>query len=70
MDRVNCLKSAETLQGESFLLTFKQAGISGTHLIDLGKIKSRVDLGATYFEPFEPDKSDIENSGANFSQLF
>ena len=40
----NCLKSAESLQEDSLLLTTKSPGNLGTHLIHLGRIKGRVKL--------------------------
>ena len=43
----NCLKATEPLQGDSLLFTTKFPEIPGTHLIDLGRIKGWVDLGAT-----------------------
>ena len=43
----NCLKATEPLREDSLLFFFKSPGVSGTHLIDLGKMKGRVDLGDT-----------------------
>ena len=43
----NYLKATEPLRGDSFLFTIKFPDIPGTHLIDLGRMKGRVDLGAT-----------------------
>ena len=43
----NCLKATEPLQGDSLLFTVKFLGVPGTHLIDLGKVKGCIDLGAT-----------------------
>ena len=37
----------EPLRGGSLHLTIKFPEILGTHFIDLGKMKGRVDLGAT-----------------------
>ena len=54
MGGFNCLRSAEPSQRDSLLLTSKYPGISGTHFIDLGRMKGWVDLGATYFEPVTP----------------
>ena len=39
MDGLNCLKATEPLQGDSLLFTTKSPGVSGTHLIDLGRMK-------------------------------
>ena len=41
----NCLKATEPLQGNSLLFTTKFLKISGTHLIDIGKMQCWVDLG-------------------------
>ena len=41
----NCLKAAESLQGESLLLTTRSRGILGTPLIHLGKMKGCAELG-------------------------
>ena len=35
----NCLKATEPLRGESLLFTIQSPGFSGTHLIDLGRMK-------------------------------
>ena len=43
----NCFKAMEPLQGSSLLFDTKFQEIPGTHLIDLGRMKCRVDLGAT-----------------------
>ena len=43
----NCFKAMEPLQGSSLLSNTKFQEIPGTHLIDLGRMKCRVDLGAT-----------------------
>ena len=43
----NCLKATQPLQGGSLLFTTKFPEIPGTHLIDLGRMKDLVDLGAT-----------------------
>ena len=43
----NCLKATEPLKGGSLLFTTKFPEIPGTHLIDLGRVKDCVDLGAT-----------------------
>ena len=45
---LNCRKASEPLRGGSLLFTTKFPEIPGTHLIDLGKIKGWVDLGATH----------------------
>ena len=42
--RFDCLKVAKLLRGESWLLTTKSLGVSGTHLIDHRRTKSWVDL--------------------------
>ena len=42
----NCLRVAEPLRGGSLLFTTKFPAIPGTHLIDLGRMKGWVDLGA------------------------
>ena len=44
---LNCLKPTEPLPGGSLLFTTKLPEISGTHLINLGRMKDSVDLGAT-----------------------
>ena len=44
--RFNCLKSTEPLQGGIFLFLFLRE-ISGTNLINLGRMKGWFDLGAT-----------------------
>ena len=44
---LNCLNATESLRGGSLLFTRKFPEIHGTHLIDLGKMNDRVDLGAT-----------------------
>ena len=50
-----CLKDTEPLQGDSSLFTSKSPGGSGSHLIDLARVKDWVDLGATqWFEPGTP----------------
>ena len=42
----NCLKATEPLRGGSLLFTSKFPEIHGTHLIDLGRMKGLVNLGA------------------------
>ena len=42
----NCLKAGESLLGESLLFTTTFPGGPGIHLIDLGKMKEWIDLGA------------------------
>ena len=42
-----CLKATEPLRGGSLLFTTKFPEIPCTHLIDLGRMKGLVDLGAT-----------------------
>ena len=44
---MNCLKSTEPLQGGSLLFITQFKKIPGTHLINLGKMKGCLDLGAT-----------------------
>ena len=46
--RFNYLKAAEPLRGGSLLFTTKFPEISGIHLINIGRMKDRVDLGPTY----------------------
>ena len=43
----NCLKSTEPLQGSSLLFITQFWKIFGTHLINLGRMKGWLDLGAT-----------------------
>ena len=43
----NRVKVTAPPQGDSLLFTTKSPGVPGTHLIDLGRIKGSVDLGAT-----------------------
>ena len=43
----NCLKVAEPLEGDSLFFTTKSPDVVGTYFIDLGRMKGRVDLGAT-----------------------
>ena len=43
----NCLKATESLQGDSLFFTTKSPGISGSHLIDLGRMEEWVYLRAT-----------------------
>ena len=43
----NCLKDTEPLWRKSLLFTTKSPGVLATHLIDLGRMKSWVDLKAT-----------------------
>ena len=47
MEGLNYLKAAEPLRGDSLLFTTTFPEIPGTHLIDLGRMKRWVDLGAT-----------------------
>ena len=42
-----CLKATEPLWADSLLFTIKCPEISGTHLINLGRMKGWVNLGAT-----------------------
>ena len=44
---LNCLKAIEPLRGDSLLFTTRSPGVSGTHLINPGRMKIWVDLGAT-----------------------
>ena len=51
----NCLKAEEPLQGGPLPLTSKFPEIPGTHLINLGRMKGRVNIGTTkrrYFTGF------------------
>ena len=41
------VKATEPLQGDTLLFTTKSPGVPGDHLIDLRRMKGRVDLGAT-----------------------
>ena len=41
------LKATEPLQGDTLLFTTKSSGVPGANLIDLERMKCRVDLGAT-----------------------
>ena len=43
----NYLKATEPLQGQSLLFITKFPETPGTHLIDLGRRKGKVNLGAT-----------------------
>ena len=42
----NCLGGTESLQGEGLLLTTQSPGVTITPLIDLGRLKGQIDLGA------------------------
>ena len=44
MTGFNCLRAAKPLRGESLHFTTNSPGDPGTHLIDLGRMKARVDL--------------------------
>ena len=46
----NCLKAAESLQGDSLLLTTKSRGIPVTHLIHLRKMKGCDELGVNQWD--------------------
>ena len=46
--RFNCLKSTEPLQGGSWRFITQFREISGTHLINLRRMKGWLDLGATW----------------------
>ena len=50
---INCLKAPELIRGDSLLCTTKSPGVSGTHLIHLGRMK-----GNSTLEP----PSDFETS--------
>ena len=53
--RFDCLKTTDPLRGDSILFTTKPPGGPGTSLIDLGRIKDWVKLGATYwFQTWDP----------------
>ena len=41
----DCLKATEPLRGDNLLFTTQSQGNPGTHLIDLGRMKGRVDVG-------------------------
>ena len=41
------LNAAEPLQGNSLLVTIKSSGVPGTRFIDLGEMKSYIDLRAS-----------------------
>ena len=43
----NCFRATEPLRGGSLLFTTMFPEIPGTHLINLRRMKDRVDLGAT-----------------------
>ena len=45
----NCIKATEPLRGDSLLFTTRSPGVPGTYLIDLGRMKGWVDLGATWW---------------------
>ena len=52
----NCLKATEPLQGDSLLCTTQSPVAPGTHLINLRRMKSWVDLGATQqFSTWDPE---------------
>ena len=52
---LNYLKATEPLWGGSLLFTTKFPEIFGSHLIDLGRMKGWVDLGATqWFQTRDP----------------
>ena len=40
------LKAAEPLQEDSFIFAIQCPDVPGTHLIDIGRIEDRVNLGA------------------------
>ena len=46
----NCLKAAESLQGDSLLSATKSPGIPGTHLIHHRKMKGCVELGVNQLD--------------------
>ena len=43
----NCLKASSPLLGDSLIFTSMVPGVPCTHLIDLGRMKDCVDLGAS-----------------------
>ena len=43
----DCLKATEPLQEDSLLFTTQSPGVTGTHLINLGRMKGCVSLTAT-----------------------
>lgn len=51
MEGFNCLKDVEPLQGDSLPFTNKSPGVTGTHLIYLGRMKSQYILLYSY-KPF------------------
>ena len=51
----NCLKVTEQLRGDSLLFTTQFPGVPGTNLIDFGKMKGWLYLGApSVFGPGTP----------------
>lgn len=51
MDGFNCLKDVEPLQGDSLPFTSKSPGVTGTHLIYLGRMKGQYIL-LYFYKPF------------------
>ena len=51
MEGFNCLKDVEPLQGDSLPFTNKSPGVTGTHLIYLGRMKSQYIL-LYFYKPF------------------
>ena len=64
-----CLNAAEPLRRDSLLLTTKSPGVTGTHLIDLERMKGRLYLGATPMV-FNPEPLDLESSVLIFYEFF
>ena len=51
----NCLQTTESVRGESLLFTTRAQGVSDTHLINHGRMKGWVNLGAiTCWQPLPP----------------
>ena len=44
---INCLKTAEPLLGDNLLFTTKSPEVSGTHLMELWRMKDWIKLGTT-----------------------
>ena len=50
--RFNCLREAEPLIRHSLLFTIKSPEALGIHLIDIGRVKGWINLGATLWSKF------------------
>ena len=57
---INYLKGKEPLQGHSLLFTTKSPGVTGTHFINIGRMKGCIDLEAT--SGFKPTALDCKPS--------